>query len=975
MAVKVYDKAAQKVVEVAAADAQDLVLRGEVELVDERVRVAKGVRTGTVAREHLADAVGSGARLVDDEEAQTLTVEREESDFGSATLGAVEGAAAGATLGLSSVALEALGVDPERMAARRRAAGPIGTGAEIAGGLVPALLTGGGSTAASGAAAAGRMGLAARIARATPAGALERAGARAGEALAGRAVGSGATSLAATKLLPAGGRLFVEGAGAGIGAEIDESVLGDRELAADRLASAGLIGGALGVAGGAGIVGLAKVSLGAVKAPIKGMQRVLGRNNAASGGEATAEVAELAVRSSDELPRLQRWWRDNAIAQGADPEVADRLARASATREGKADIARLERERPRIEREAAELIAETVPRVHESMRAARMAAGGESKATYWERLGPRTPEQQVAAVGEIDALVKQHRAALDAMAVNNRDAIATFGGGAPYEGSLMWRAHNEVARLEREMMDAVHRPGGKASSTAAAMAADRYKRVLGEMIDDAGGWSKNMGGADGPTKATNLLLRQRYREVQELLMREDIFGDAAVAQKKINAAFVKQAAADGDYRDATAGTGLGTIVNPDGTFNAFKAVKLVRAHGRTGGDVAVARLMDSMDARVEYFKEIANHVELDDTQRAALQQVEADVAMLRREFKRQAKDAAMLDDLLELRRVEGLGSPSLLTAGSSLAGILGFSVGGVPGAVLGAGLVAARQPYTTLHRYAAIMSALDASDSQLRGVVDGMVDVATRGWRAAERFAAKPTPAFTRTGAAAARSAGQGVREERAKRSARRQESIDKAIALLNDPEGVTRALSVPMHSLYDVAPGVAGVVQARLSVAAEFLASKAPKVYVRGDVRMVDPVSAASYDRYYEAVVDPYAALRRFEAGRITQEAAEAIRIVYPALWADLQAQVVDRLSQLEAEGKPATFNGRMLLGQTFGMDTDPSLVPAVAQVLQASASPPPPAPPGQQAAPAKSRLGKMTHDPKTTITAADRAAEWKSL
>jgi hypothetical protein len=956
MAVKVIDKASQKVVEVTAEQAQDLAMRGEVLLVDERVRVASGNRTGTVAREDLAAALGQGARLVDDAEAQRLTIEREESGFAGNLQGGAEALAAGASLGLSTAALEAMGADPARMAARRKGLGAAGTGLEIAGAVAPALLTGGGSAAASGASAAGRVGLAARIARATPAGALERVAARAGEGLASRG---------SSRIVSGGGRLFVEGAGGGVGTEIDEAVLGDRELAADQLAMAGLMGGALGVGAGGALTGLAKVTIGATKAPIKGMQKVLGRGNAASGGEATTEIAEAAVADSGQFNFMQRAMLKNSIAQGNDPEVARRVVEMTRTPEGREDILRLERDRPRIEREAAELLTEKVPAVHEGMRQARRLANGESKAKFWDALGPRTPEQQVAAIGEVEQQVSRHRAAIETMREQNG-----LYGGAIYEPALIKRASDALVRFEKQMFDTPV-SNGRARSTHAAMAADQYKRELGEIIDEAGGWGRAAHVAP-PVAAANKLLRERYSEVQKLLMNEEIFGGAAKAQARHNAAFVRMSDADAAYRDVTSGTGLGAVVNPDGSFNAFKAIKLVRAHGRTGGDVAVARLMDAMDARVAYFDEISKTVDVDDVGRAAITQVKSDVEVLRAEFSRQAIDAAKLDDLIEWRRTEGLNSPSLLTTGTSLAGMAGYAIGGPVGAVIGWGAMAARQPYTTLHRYAAVMQVLDGSDKRIGGLVDKIVETATRAGKASARYANKPSPSFGKLGAVGARAAGTAAHTERTKK---RETAITKSVEMLTDPGAIERALLVQMHSLYDVAPGVAAVVQARVAVAAKFLTSKMPKTYTRGTTKMVDPVSAASYDRYLEAVIDPFAALERFEYGRMTPEAGEAIRVVYPALWSDLQARVADGLAERAAAGNEVDYNGRMQLGQLFGAPFDPSLKPGVGAALQSAASVAPAPPPGSPP-PTKPKPGKMTApEPATMVTAADRAADWKAL
>lgn len=955
---EVYDNAAQKIVDVPASEATIGLREGRYSATG-RVRVTRDDgELGTIDPSELSRALDSGFRIVDDAEVQTIRDRREAESTAGILGGTGEAVLAGATLGGSTwVEANVLGLDPAGMRARREAAGTLADVGEVGGAVVPAILSGGGSTAAQAGGSAARLSLAARVARATPTGVATRIGARAEQGLAAR--------MATSRIVPSAGRNAIEGAATSIGAEIDESVLGERELAADRIAAAGLMGGIFGTGAAVGVHGLAKVATGAARTSIAGMRKVLGRENAASGGLASREVAEMVADSPVRSQSMQsRIWESNAVAQGVDPETAARLARMGDSAEGRADILRLERDRPKIEREAAELIAERVPRVHASMDEARRLANGESKAGYWERLGPKTPEAQRAAVGEASELRRIHAGELEDLAAQNRRARDEFGGGLPYNSTILVQYRDALARFERELVDA-NQLSGKAVSTKVAMAADRYKRELGNLIDDNGGWGRARH-VDPDVRQTNAVMRQRYKEVQAYLERSDLHGAAAEAQAKINNAYSRFAAADSEFKDATAGTGLGTIVNPDGTVNAQKALKLVRAHGRTGGDVVVARLMDALDARVSYFDEISRHVDLDDAGRSAIAQVKTDVAALRSEFQRQASDAGKLDDLLEARRVEGNSSPSLLTTGTSLASLVGFGIGGPIGAIGGAALVAARQPHTTLHRYASIMSALDKTDSRLGGVVKRMFRSAAS--IELPKLKAPRVPIGTIAGSMASRS-----REENTER---REKALARAGEFLVSADAIDTALSVPLYDVADVAPGVASVIQQRVQVAAKFLESKAPKVYARGKTRLVDPVSAASFERYLEAVADPIAALERFDAGRLTGETAEAIRVVYPALYADVQQRIQAEMAEAEAAGREFPYSTRIRLGQLFGVATDPSLRPAAAFAIQtaigADYDEPDSTNTPQPERPRQIRASDSTS--KNNLSAADRTADWKN-
>lgn len=896
---KVYDPTQQAVIDVSSKDATDGLRAGKYQAIGRTRIVRSDGELGTIDPSELGRALDSGFRVVDDDEVPTIVSRREAESTTGLIKGTAEAATAGTTLGLSTL-ISSQYNDPEKMAARREAVGTLGTVAEIGGAAVPALLSGGSTAAARGG------GIAARALAATPSGFVARQAARAGEGIAAR-MGTGVAS----KIVPVAGREFIEGAAQGAGAQLDEDVLGDRELAADRLAGSGIFAGMFGVAGAGTIHGLAKVASGTVRAPITGMQKVLGRGNAASGGLASREVAEMVADSATrEMSPQAKLWERNAVAQGIDPETANRLARMGDSAEGRRDILRLERDRPKIEGKAAELVAERVPRIHTAMDDAQRLAGGESKARYWERLGPKTPEARRAAVGETEALFARQRGEIKRLVDENVDP--RFPGAYRYHPSILREADDALTKLERDLTEA-HQLQGRDVATRSAMAVDSYKRRLGQIIDDNGGWG-NARHATPEIRGANHQLRNLYADAKQHLERQDLWGQAAEAQAKINGAYSAKAAADDAYREATAGSGLGTLVNPDGSMNVGKALKLVRAHGRTGGDVTVSRLMDALDARVKYFDELARHVDMDDAGGKALRSVKKDVEELRGEFKRQAVDAGKLDDLIEARKVEGNGSPSLLTTGTSLAGLVGFGIGGPLGALGGAALMAARQPHTTLHRYASIMDALDRADVRLDGVVSrmfsGTSDVSL------PKLKAPRLPVGT--------IAGQLTRKEH---DDRRDKAIGKATDYLGSSEALAQALTVP---LYDVPPAIASTIQERAQVAASFLQSKAPKVYSRGKTKLVDPVSAASFARYLEAVADPIGALERFESGRLTSETAEAIRVVYPALFLDIQERIQTEMARAQDEGREIPYEKRIRWGQMFQTTTDPSLVASTASEMQ---------------------------------------------
>jgi hypothetical protein len=227
----------------------------------------------------------------------------------------------GATLGASDVLLGAtLGSGQrERYLAEREANPGVSTVANIVGNVAPALLTGGTGTAAS-------------IARATPAGALSRLGAKIAES-----EGAGLGTKLGRAVL--GGA--VEGAVTGAGDAVSELALSKDPITLERvgstLSSKMLFGGAVGGAAG----GLAKAAeIGLTKA--KGVL-----DSVAEGGVArtNAAVAEDLTGLDDKALRALRDSEKEAIATGHEKALADLEASRVSQREALAkDINSFRRE-------------------------------------------------------------------------------------------------------------------------------------------------------------------------------------------------------------------------------------------------------------------------------------------------------------------------------------------------------------------------------------------------------------------------------------------------------------------------------------------------------------------------------------------------------------------------------------------------------------------------------------------------------
>jgi hypothetical protein len=113
------------------------------------------------------------------------------------------------------------------------------------------------------------------------------------------------------------------------------------------------------------------------------------------------------------------------------------------------------------------------------------------------------------------------------------------------------------------------------------------------------------------------------------------------------------------------------------------------------------------------------------------------------------------------------------------------------------------------------------------------------------------------------------------------------------------------------------------------------------------DPVALYDFARRVRAIEKPQTLLADLERGTISPSAVEAVRDVYPELYASMQARVMDGLAN---SPKLLPYESRIRLGVLFQLPTDPTLRPeflaATQSVYQEQAQPPTqgpqPGPPG---------------------------------
>lgn len=144
--------------------------------------------------------------------------------------------------------------------------------------------------------------------------------------------------------------------------------------------------------------------------------------------------------------------------------------------------------------------------------------------------------------------------------------------------------------------------------------------------------------------------------------------------------------------------------------------------------------------------------------------------------------------------------------------------------------------------------------------------------------------------------------------------------------------------------PGVASSTQATAGRAVTFLASKIPAAPVQSSLQPhlaryeVSPSEQRKFMAYVRAVDDPTSVLRDLERGRMGPEGLEALRTVYPELYAQVQQQAREELALLD---QPLSYQQARELGELLGVVGHPAMEPGFIAAIQQTFTPAPPAAP----------------------------------
>ena len=868
--VPVYNPATGKLESHAPEAAAAQLKRGAVKPAESTIRVVRGNEVKETTPEKLAEAESNGWALADDEGVRTARVRAEEDTFLGQAQGVAEAGASGLTFGLSDLALREMGADPERMRARSEAAGELGEAARLGGEVLPILLSGGtGAAARGGALGVGKAAI-------TRAGALPRLVEGAGilaEKGVERALGTG-LGARATGAFARGG---IEGIASGVGQEIHESVLGDREIAAERVLMSGGMSGLFGAGAGAAF-------------PLTGHM-----------------VSKAGALSKDAVRKVL----GGASNMSPDGSIVGGLA---------STIASGKRAGPM--RDQLDLLAKDNPKLHRALH---------DQDAVVEEIGTRV---RTAAEAYGDA---QRRG----VAAFERDRAGTFGellgdtGDGQVARFIVDDVDAAISRLDEHIAYA-DTPEFRANFD--MMALKQARAPLAIVRDSAAGLPASKGYQElvkGLRDTQEQLARLRKLDkkpdtVEMLVDVERMLKDSLTSPKYGGAgrAFKEVADADAAYfavAEKMGNTSVGRLLNRGKLATNADAVDVVKKYGEFRNTDRIDAARQSIDSDIAAMRKRAEYSKSAEA-KSALKDMESARAQMLSAMDEAAENAQILGRQKEMGRSPMSGILSAM--GPSGAAITGSLLGGPVGAAIGGGLAMMARPGSAIRTMSAIKHAADKSGIKIDGIVKAITATS-------KRAAGKTGKA--RKGLRERTRAGTGRARTVATRLASRgdtQRQRQKRAADLADPAFLERELSTEMFALSKAAPGVSEVMAERIALGAQFLASKLPPETpdaITGGKRIIDPATRDAFDRYHEAVTDPLGALSRLEDGTMTLEHSEALREVWPAVYADMQGRIMESLQEAADEGRTVPYTRRKSLGVLFGLPTVPEMTPEYIAAMSA--------------------------------------------
>lgn len=203
------------------------------------------------------------------------------------------------------------------------------------------------------------------------------------------------------------------------------------------------------------------------------------------------------------------------------------------------------------------------------------------------------------------------------------------------------------------------------------------------------------------------------------------------------------------------------------------------------------------------------------------------------------------------------------------------------------------------------------------------------------------------------------------------QRDVDRVNKLVEElpPEQLTRLGGYSGHYLPDHAAAIGnitGTVLQALSAAKPALVRQAPL----DPEPEPTPQQMAVYHRAISMAEQPLAILHTVAQGAISQQDVQMFSSMYPGLYQRLSAKLLSQLTDVASEGEAIPYKLRMGLATFLQQPLDSSMFPQAIAANQAALAPPP-APPQQAVRPSKTGMNKIKESQMAMLPSQAAAAK----
>lgn len=163
-----------------------------------------------------------------------------------------------------------------------------------------------------------------------------------------------------------------------------------------------------------------------------------------------------------------------------------------------------------------------------------------------------------------------------------------------------------------------------------------------------------------------------------------------------------------------------------------------------------------------------------------------------------------------------------------------------------------------------------------------------------------------------------------------------EAVQLSNDPQATAQSWAEKNQSYHSVAPQTISAMGQLVGTISSYLASKLPHDPLEGqpaslfrrDPWVPSPVQQKKWLAIADVLDKPETVYDRIADGTLEQPQIEALKNVYPNLYADMQSKLLANRDEL----RMLPFQKRIMLSRFFGVAIDPSMAPEKLRQLAAS-------------------------------------------